>query len=365
MKSKLYQLFRFLLWGILLVLLYVVSVLIYGTVTDFQPEKNLTVKPDGQSQLTVIEDSTLTFTSWNLGYGGLGAESDFFYDSGGMFFAKGKMVRSPQNLVEKYNEGILSWVKNNPADFLLFQEVEFGSKRSFYFNQYEAVSGEYSNYSSAYFVNYLVDWVPLPIFQPWKSYGATNSGLASWSKYHPSDSERLQLPGKFDWPTRIFQLDRCAAVQRFETGWGKELVVINIHNSAYDKGGQLKKAQMQFLQKLFKQEYEKGHYVIVGGDWNQCPPGFDFDSFMPGNSSGYTQTNIASDFQASEWTWAFDNTIPSNRKVRHIYKEGETFITLIDFFLISPNVDLIEVKNEDLNFAFSDHQPVQLKVRLK
>ena len=219
-------------------------------------------------------------------------------------------------------------------------------------------------YSATYAVNYLVDWVPLPIFEPWHAYGTTNGGLGSWSKYQPKSSTRVQLPGAFDWPTKIFQLDRCVNVQRFKVKEDKELVVVNVHNSAYDKGGKLKKAQMEFLQNYFTEEYEKGNYVVVGGDWNQCPPGVQFDKFMPGNTSGYTQTNIKNDFLPSDWTWCFDPDIPTNRKVKDVYKAGETFVTLIDFFLVSPNVKLLEAKASDLNFAYSDHQPVTVTLEL-
>jgi len=38
---------------------------------------------------------------------------------------------------------------------------------------------------------------------------------------------------------------------------------------------------------------------------------------------------------------------------------------VIDYCLISPNIDMIEVKTIDLKFENSDHQPVLAKVKLK
>ena len=353
------------LWFALLILLYVGGVLVYGTVRDFQPEPQIIVQPAQAAAETNIRDSVFTFTIWNLGYGGLGAEANFFFDGGNMFFSGDRMVRSSRENVEKYNEGINTYIKNNPSDFMLLQEVETRSKRSYYTNQFANISNLLPDYASCYAVNYQVDWVPLPIFQPWKAYGATDSGLGSFSKYQPESTTRVQLPGSFDWPTRIFQLDRCAAIQRYKVNNGKEMVVINVHNSAYDKDGSLKAAQMEFLNQIFLEEYEKGNYVIVGGDWNQCPPGFQFDKFMPGNTSGYTQTNIEHGFVPSDWTWCYDSNTPTNRKVRDSYKSGETFITVIDFYLISPNVQLLRIQTDDLDFLYTDHQPVRMKVRLK
>src|SRR5690606_33678797 len=122
--------------------------------------------------------------------------------------------------------------------------------------------------------NYKVSRVPIPILEPWNAYGKVLSGLATYSRFQPYQSTRLQLPGSFAWPTRIFQLDRCVAVHRYRLSNGKELVVMNVHNSAYDADGALKRQEMAFLRELFLEEYGKGNYVLAGGDWNQCPPYF-------------------------------------------------------------------------------------------
>lgn len=365
MKKMTFLFFRVLLWFVGIIVIYIIGTLTYGTFFDFQPEKIITLENSQKAKLAVIEDSTLTFTTWNLGYGGLGAEANFFFDSEGMLRSNGKMIRPSKELVDKYVAGMAAFVKENPTDFMLFQEVDFHSKRSYYSNQFDVVSNILSDYSAIYAVNYKSDWVPIPTLEPWRAYGEVDSGLGSWSKYEPIKSTRYQLPGDFPWPTRIFQLDRCAAVQRFSVKGGKELIVINVHNSAYDKGGKLKAEQMAFLHDFFLKEYDNGNYVIVGGDWNQCPPGLQFDKLMPGKTSGYSQTNIAPDYLPTGWTWAFDDKVATNRKVRDIYKEGKTFITVIDFFLLSPNVELRSVKGYDLNFQFSDHQPVIMEVKLK
>ena len=48
----------------------------------------------------------------------------------------------------------------------------------------------------------------------------------------------------------------------------------------------------------------------------------------------------------------------------NVYNPKETFITLIDYFLLSPNVKLKEVRGINQEFEFSDHQPVAMKVEL-
>ena len=354
-----------LFFGFLLIFIaYIAITLIHGTFTDFKAEEIIPLEASQASSLEVIEDSTLSFTIWNIGYGGLGAECDFFYENGSLRSGD-HFVRPTQALSEKNLNGALSFIRTNPADFFLLQEVDLDGKRSYHINQFEAIQNILPGYSSFFAVNYDVQRVPIPVLEPWNVIGSICSGLGTYSKYQPFESIRYQLPGEYDWPTRIFQLDRCAAVHRFKTAWGKELLVVNVHNSAYDTGGTLKKQQMEWIKQYLLKEYEQGKYVIIGGDWNQCPPDFVFDAFMPGKGGKYTQTNIDADYFPSDWQWAYDPKVATNRKVAAPYEAGKTFVTLIDFFLLSPNIQLKKIKGADLDFQFSDHQPVQIEIELK
>ena len=355
-----------LLGGILvLFLLYVVVVLVYGTLNDYVPKAREARPPDQTAARPLIGDSVLTFVSWNVGFGGLGAESDFFYDDGGFFFAGGGTVISDRELVEKNVTGIRTFAASTVADFFLLQEVDRASKRSYFIDQYQAVRNQLPDFAAAFATNYRNDRVPLPVAEPWRVYGAVESGLASLSRWQPTSGERLQLPGEFPWPTKLFQLDRCLLVQRFSTKNNKTLTVVNLHLSAYDKGGALKAAQMEFLTEFLQAEYARGNYVVAGGDWNQVPPYFRFDSFMPGQTDGYTQTNISPDFLPADWTWAYDAVTPTNRKTRTSYVKGETFETLIDFFVVSPNVKVRRARGIQQGFQYSDHQPVYVEVELR
>lgn len=356
---------RSVLWIGVALSVYILTILVYGSWNDFQPEDRLELDPFQQSQQTTVPDTDLTFTIWNLGFGGLGKESDFFYDDGYFFFSGGKTTRTANDLVEKNMQGFLSVTDTLQSDFYLYQEVDRDSRRSHYFDQAGALGEKLADYSGVFAANFDVPYVPIPVFEPWHAYGKAYSGLASFSRYQPSESTRFQLPGAFSWPKRVFSLDRCLNLQRFPTANGKELIVVNIHNSAYDAGGELKEQQLEFIRQLLLQEYEKGNYVIAGGDWNMCPPYFRFDGYMPGRTQGYTQLNIPELFFPADWLWIYDATHPTNRKTRTPYVPGTTFVTLIDFFLISPNVKVKEVETIHLDFDYSDHQPVKMRVELQ
>ncbi|MEO1436541.1 MAG: endonuclease/exonuclease/phosphatase family protein, partial [Bacteroidota bacterium] len=73
---------------------------------------------------------------------------------------------------------------------------------------------------------------------------------------------------------------------------------------------------------------------------------------------------IANDYLPEGWLWAYDTTTPTNRKLADAYVKGETFTTLIDFYLVSPNVKIERVRTINQDFQYSDHQPVILYARL-
>ena len=233
----------------LLVGLYIGGNLVYGTLTDFKPAPSEIV-PVENGQTAKAEDSTYTFLIWNIGYGGLGAKADFFYDGG-------KMVVSPEADVKAYLEGIKNFLKSkDQTDFILLQEVDRNSKRSYYNDELKHIAAFLPNHSYAYAKNYVVEFVPVPYLSPM---GKVDAGLGSYTKYRVEDAMRYQLPGSFAWPKSIYFLDRCILTQRVKLSNGKELVVVNLHNSAYDDTGELKAQELNYIKEFLLKEFEKGN----------------------------------------------------------------------------------------------------------
>jgi hypothetical protein len=63
------------------------------------------------------------------------------------------------------------------------------------------------------------------------------------------------------------------------------------------------------------------------------------------------------------WRIAIDETTPSVRTNERPYVKNENYTTVIDGFVVSPNVETLSVSTHDLDFQFSDHQPVTAKFR--
>lgn len=333
------------------------GLLLYGTVTEFKPPAVMEAERHERAQAPL--DSTLSLMIWNLGYAGLGADHSFFMDGG-------KDVRPSRADSERYLQGILDFLrKEQETDFILLQEVDRDSRRSYGTDQAQAIAEVLPGHNWYFAPNFKVRYIPVP-FDPIpfsRPIGHVHSGLVSLTKASAASAERYSFPGRFPWPEGIFHLDRCFLEKHYPLGNGRDLVVINSHNSAYD-GGLLKAEEMAMLREHLLELERQGHYIIVGSDWNQCPPDFDPKTFKK-DESEYDQQNIAPDYLPEGWTWAYDPSTPTNRKVSAPYQANSTFTTVIDFFLLSPNVELLEVSGVHLDFANSDHQPVRLTVKLR
>ncbi len=365
------KIIKWTLIAVLTFLVYVVGCLIHGTITDFQPEEVINLEIIGEQQEEIIKTKTLSFLNWNVGYGGLGGKSNFFYDNGNPFFFSGdRMVRSPEDYVKDNIEGIGNFIENNKADFVLLQEVDQNSKRSYFINQQEEYQKRLTGYSNSFAVNYKVARVVIPVMKPWDVMGKMQSGLSSYSRFRAESSTRYQFPGSYGWPDYIFHLDRCMLVQRYKTihPENKELIIINTHKSAYD-GGKLKQKEMEYFRTFVLGEYKKGNYIVVGGDWNQTPPGVPFDK--PGKAIGvatdssYHPQNIKKDFMPSGWQWVFDDKTPTNRAMKDVLEYGKTAVTLVDYYLVSPNIKVLKAEGKNLKFEHSDHNPVLMQVELQ
>ena len=275
---------------------------------------------------------------------------DFFYDGG-------DQMRPSKEGVIRNVEGITSTLGSyNGYDFIMLQEVDKNSKRSYHVNEFQEIKEQFKGYHCSFGMNYDVGFVPIPVTEPM---GKVESGLMTLSSRCSGRVERHSFPGNYSWPKKLFMLDRCFLVNRYLLCNQKELVIINTHNSAYDNGS-LRSQQMDYLSAYLLSEYEKGNYVIVGGDWNQTP--FGLKAELPSHLFDTKNLSyVEKDYPAPGWHWAFDTSIQTNRRLATVYDRSSSLTTVIDCFLASPNVELSEVKTIDLDFQYSDHQPVQIR----
>jgi len=346
------KILRIILYLILLLAFGLAGIIVYALISDYKPEAKTEVfNSDTPEMLT--DTSQISLLTWNIGYCGLDKEMDFFYDGGTKVFTP--LEKCIENL-----DAVKKFIDNNDSiDFILIQEIDKRSKRSYKINQFDTLGKLLDNHNPFFGKNYDVFFVPVPPASPM---GKVLSGIATFSRFRPSSSVRFSFPGEYGFPKQLFMLDRCFLVNRYPIENGKELLIINTHNEAFDPG-EIRKTQMAYLKEFLLAEFEKGNYIIAGGDWNQTPP--DFKPEFGINKVNTEQMMMNSDYLPPEWKWIFDRRVPTNRSVIAAYDPSSTTTTVIDLFLISPNIESISTECINLDFENSDHNPVRIKVRLQ
>ncbi|MCK4464260.1 MAG: hypothetical protein KAU83_01000, partial [Bacteroidales bacterium] len=122
----------------------------YFSLTDYNPEERILIFKSDEPDTLNAENLNLSFLCWNIGYGGLGKEMDFFYD-GGSHVRTSKEITV--NNLDKINDFL---VKNDSIDFILLQEVDTHSKRSYFVDETEAIGYVVPDYFQSFSTNYLV-----------------------------------------------------------------------------------------------------------------------------------------------------------------------------------------------------------------
>ena len=338
---------------IVLVILLAAAGIFLGwlTATEYRPADTEALALRGAADAAVPAED-LTVLSWNIGYAGLGAAEDFFMD-GGTHSRPGS-----SETVSAYLAGIAAGVEAADPDFVLLQEVDTDSSRTYSIDETTALIRSVGVHA----LNYSCPFVPIPM----PPMGKVHSGLFTTADFAVTDAERVSLPCPFSWPLRIANLKRCLLVTRLPVeGSDSELVLVNLHLEAYDSG-EGKIAQTKQLMGLLQEEYEKGNHVIAGGDFNQIFPG-GLDAYPNGHPDLWSPGILEESSLPDGFRYVYDLNVPTCRLLNQPYNPADTENTqyyVIDGFIVSPNVEVLSVETLDYGFENSDHNPVRISVRL-
>ena len=326
------------------------------TVTEYKPADRESVSVEQGSGQAPAPGQPLTVLSWNIGYGALGDNADFFMDGGKMVLTADKN-RVTENLL-----GIREKLAQEQADLVFLQEVDIDSDRSYHTNERRVLSEALPGSSSAFASNYKSLFVPYPL----PPIGHVDSGILTFSSLPVSAAERVQLPCPFSWPVRLGQLKRCLLVTRIPVeGSDKELVAVNFHLEAYDDGSG-KKAQTDMLVSFLTAEAEKGNYVIAGGDCNQVLSTADasWQTTLPGL---WAPGLLDAEAFGESLTPMMPENAPTCRSLDRPLAGADPSafqFYLIDGFIVSSNVRADALETLDEGFVCADHNPVRLRVTL-
>lgn len=320
------------------------------------------------SEKVVEYGKTYTAMTYNIGFGAYSQDYSFFMDESVQKDTK-KVIKGrygkgiSRDSVLSNTQNSIKIAKEYDCDFYLLQEVDTDSDRSYKINQAQMFGDLLSEHESAFASNFHSGFLALPLHD---MHGIVNGGILTLSKYHAQSSIRRSFPVSDNFVSKFFDLDRCFTIHRFNLDDKKELVLLNIHMSAYDEGGMIRKAQLEMLNTVLKDEYEKGNYVVAGGDFNHdyCESRFDF----PGDKETPAWLAIISDEDLAK---GYRFIVPENKKEAGTcrgsespYDPATTAQFIVDGFIVSDNVDA-SAKIVDAQYLASDHNPVILTFKFK
>lgn len=349
---------------------------------------NLTLDVISKSNLDKLEsEKEYSITTYNIGFGAYSQDYTFFLDEGIELDGSrttGKNSKGKSKQEVQYNtDGAIALIKELNPDFSLFQEVDTDSTRSYHINQNDLIGKAFDDYDLTHAVNFHSAYLAYPFND---MHGKSNAGITTISKYKINNAVRKKFTVSTSF-SKFFDLDRCFSVNELSVDNDKKLYLINVHMSAYDEGGVIRKAQREELNTFLTEASSNGDYVIVGGDYNHdlltYNPEYNYDinnipfkdyigQLKPDWLQYFYESDGSVDLTDGFKVVASDNA-PTCRSADTTWEIGHSYVATIDGFIISNNVEVSSVRtivskngNKGLeHFAYSDHDPVYMTFKLK
>lgn len=220
--------------------------------------------------------------SWNVQYFA-GRDRVFWYDVPN---EDGPDIGPSREEIETTLKKVADVIQEEDADFVLFQEVDDGARKTFGENQseriYPLVAESYPCKSEAFY--WKAKFVPHP-----KVMGSVGMKLTIFSKYKIASSLRHQLPTPpADLISRQFQLKRAVLQTDIQVQDGSRLSILNTHLDAFSKGTDTMHRQVDFIKRLLESLDDKKIRWILAGDFNLLPPGFSKNELHPNGAFYYS-----------------------------------------------------------------------------
>lgn len=359
MNSKLKKGLKALLLILLAVILILLGYIAYLFIDYDRVEDNLELEVLGEAQNSEISiGKEYEVLSFNVGFGAYESDFGFFMDGG-----THSRAFSEERLIENLSD-IEALLSERNADIYLLQEVDEDGTRTYHVNERERFEKLFTGYNSVWAQNWDSSYLFYPVTEP---HGKNKAGLITFSSFSVNSALRRSLPIE-DSVMKIVDLDRCYSQSRISVENGKELVLYNLHLSAYTSDGKIAEEQIKLLINDISSEYEKGNYIICGGDFNKDLLGNAGEIFgISGEDYNWAQPfplELISDTPFSLVVPYDENDpIPSCRNADAPYNENQ-FVLTVDGFIISDNVELIASNVIDTGFEYSDHNPVYMNFKL-
>ena len=327
---------------------------VFASYHRIEDNKQLTIDKRGDTIGKASVNETYSIMSYNIGFGAYESDYSFFMDGGESSWAKSK-----EDLIRNI-DGIGNDVKEVNPDIVILQEVDTNGTRTYHVDEAEQLKNifGYSNY--VFSQNFDSPFLFWPLTEP---HGKNQSGLLTCSSLEFTSSLRRSLPVSTS-VKRIVDLDRCYSITRIPVENGKELVIFNVHLSAYGSDASVREGQLGMLTGDIQKEVDNGNYIICGGDFNHNLRGESGEG-VPDWAQPFPKEKLPSGtalgFDKAEELDIEHNTC-RNSDIAWI--PGTTFTVLADGFIVSDNIEVQIYKSLNWDFQRSDHDPIYMEFKL-
>ncbi|PZO11507.1 MAG: metal-dependent hydrolase [Leptolyngbya foveolarum] len=293
-------------------------------------------------------DQGYTIVSYNIGYlSGL---------------ANNTTEKLERSFYDQNQQRAIAAIKSVNPDIVAFQEIDFGSKRSYGVNQVEAIARATQLYNGATVTSWDKNYVPFPYWPPAAHFGKMLSGQAILT--HPwfsiQENRRFVLEQVADKPFfyKAFYLDRLAQVTQV-TLIDQPVIVINVHLEAFEE--QTRVNQTKFVREL-AEDYAKTYPVIVVGDFNSA---LNRPTFVSAEGDTYEETQFSiKEMLASEQL--APAVPPSEWNGKNVTFLADKPEYKLDYMFYTPStIEVLETSVVTAAGESSDHLPIAMRFRLK
>ena len=346
--------------GILIALILIVGIYflyVFRTYHRIEDKQDLEVTKGSTTEACAV-GKEYNVISYNIGFGAYTPDFSFFMDGGKSSWAKSK---------ESVNEtvtGAAELVRSLDPEIVMFQEIDTDGTRSYHVDQKKLIDGILPEYTNVFAVNYDSPFLMYPLTQP---HGKNHAGIGTYTKFDITSALRRSLPIS-ESLSKLVDLDRCYSVSRIPVENGKELIVINVHLSAYGNSDAIREGQKNMLKEEMAAEVAAGNYLIVGGDFNHDLIAPDDQTDVAGWAYPYPRSYLPEgvhfclDALSQEELSALK---PTCRNANEPYDPATSEQFVIDGIIISDNIEQISYHTVENEYLYSDHNPVELVFRLK
>ncbi len=290
---------------------------------------------------------TISVITWNLGYSGLGRGSDFFADGGRSYLPPGP------GTTRESADAIAAWLGDSDADVILTQENARASVVNYWTDLKGRTDRALADYQAQFHDDFRTRYLPPPL--------RISNGMATYVRHGRVRSEIWPMPSDGD-PYDGLIRRRYGALATYVEGPGGCWVMVNLHTSAFDEGGALRKRQVAAVLERASEAHGQGWRVAIGGDFNLRLVETAFPHTTEEQYLDWIH-DFPDEVLPEGWRIAADASVPSVRTNERPFQAGQNYTTVIDGFLVSPGVEVVSVAGTSMGFRHSDHQPVRAVFR--